>query len=168
MDFNRDIEIAITLGTRKGERAQYNVNFLYLKVLEIFKRIGYKYLLFSIEPYDDNKGGHHVHVYYVGQEIFWKDFNKEWGIGYVRDKAVYNRQGWIGYLKKQDVWYERGEEVYKTVIEKLTGTTISEAVFDYENRVTNRPYQEYESDELDDLEGLFREYENDDSPYFPF
>lgn len=126
------METAITLGVKKNLRKIYSKIQIIDRVKDIFDEIGYDYLLYSLEDYQ--VGGIHVHIYYIGNPIYWKSFNKKWGIGYVKNRLIYDRVGWSSYVKKKGDYCEYGlPHTCISSITKFTGIELHEEVELYEN-----------------------------------
>lgn len=121
-----NIEIAITLGIKEELRGQIDEDDLPIRVYELFKRIGYRYICFSREKYSTT--GVHIHIYYIGKPIYWIDFNKYWGLGYVKNRYVYNTQGWIDYIKKFGCYWEFGKKVETSMIQRFVGHDIEKEI----------------------------------------
>lgn len=119
----------ITLGVKDTERKNYNEETLQKKTLKLFNDVGYVSLIFSIENYSTT--GYHVHAYYRGRPIYWKNFNKLWGIGYVKDQTVYDVQGLIKYIKKHGTYWDYGlplDDTEKSVIERFVGHSLEDEI----------------------------------------
>jgi hypothetical protein len=142
------IEIAITLGVKKELRHLYNRLALKKRIKDVLDKYRYDYILYSTENYETT--GEHVHVYYVGQPILWSHFNKQWEIGYVKNRGVYSRNGWMRYVKKHGGWYEHGqlpvglreEEEGRSPMEALAGITLEEAIMEQQHGHTLFPDRE--------------------------
>lgn len=123
-------EWAITLGVKLELRDKWSKDDLLKRTLTVFKKIGFEEMTFSCEEYKEG-GGHHVHVYYKGPEIYWTNFNRLWGLGYVRNKRIYDKKGWIRYIKKkEESWtFKSRLEREPTIIERMTGLSLEEEMF---------------------------------------
>lgn len=130
---NTIIKAAITLGLKKELRNKYGNEQLLKRVKDIFEEIGYTYILTSVEDYKTT--GKHVHVFYVGKSIYWLKFNKLWGLGYVKNKEVYDEPGWIKYVKKHNKWEEHGVYINKPIMERLSGISLIDKIKDIEKDI---------------------------------
>jgi len=151
------VEHAITLGIKKQFRSEIDRYDLTERLYNMFKDYyTVKYVLFSLEEYTDT--GLHVHIYYLGSHITWKIFNQQWGLGYVKNRKVYDRGGWIRYIKKHGDFHEIGKdpelgEDNRTILEKMTGMSAQQASR-MNKELGNRSTGEglfYVSDEEDNL-----------------
>lgn len=122
---------AITLGVKNQHRSNLLLTPLVGKVQTLMHKYNSTYYLACIEDYTTT--GYHVHIYFEGPEIFWDTFNRDWGLGYVKDRQIYNKEGWFKYLKKSGCWWEEGNKYVpkKSAIERFTGESMS----DYEDTV---------------------------------
>lgn len=126
------VEHAITLGIKKQLRSEIDRYELTERIYNMFKHnYTIKYVLFSLEDYADT--GLHVHIYYLGSHIIWNIFNQQWGLGYVKNRKVYDRDGWIRYIKKHGDFHELGRDPELdqhniSVIERMSGITLQDAV----------------------------------------
>lgn len=113
------IEIAITLGIKEDLRELYTKEQLVERVYDMFKLHYSKCsMIFSIEDYSST--GYHIHIYYKGPKIYWKVFNQRWGLGYVKNRNVYDRDGWIKYIKKQgSIWMYNGGPITTEVLDDI-------------------------------------------------
>lgn len=135
-----NIEWAITLGIKPEYRKEYK-RYKFIKHIEqVFEDIGYDQLMFSIEDYSTT--GLHAHVYYNGKPIYWIDFNKRYNLGYVKNKKVYDRNGWIRYISKFNDVHSYGFDIIlnkkeDSIISKFTGMSLEDEVKDYNTRMDN-------------------------------
>lgn len=114
-------EWSITCGVKKELRDKYTDEELMSRLFNILSECGGKEIVVCVEKYQET--GYHVHAYYYGKNIFWKDFNKKWEIGYVKNRNIYNKDGWINYIKKQEKYFEYGQPK-KQPIERFTGYSL--------------------------------------------
>lgn len=135
---------AITLGVKQELRKDYGNDELFQRAKGVFDKIGFVYILMSVEQYSTS--GCHVHVFYVGKNIFWKNFNKLWGIGYVKNRDVYNEAGWMKYVKKQEEWEEHGCYENLSIMERFTGTRLEQRVAEIE--IQNMYEFDYSDDDI--------------------
>lgn len=127
MSTDKPVEWAITLGVKKEKRNFYTRSVLIKKVTKIFRAQNFDEIIFGIEDYETT--GLHVHIYYRGPTIIWMTFNKLWDIGYVKNRHVYDKQGWIKYISKQSDVHHYGEEVHElSIIEQMTGMSIHQYI----------------------------------------
>lgn len=95
-------------------------------------------VIYSIEKHKN--GYKHIHIYYKGKEIYWINFNKIWKWGYVKNKPIYDKDGWINYIRKEEIFYLRGEKPETlTIMERMTGKTLKEAALEHVIQNSN-PY----------------------------
>lgn len=116
---------AITLGIKKEYRKKVGQEELVVKIYKLMNQYKSRYFVFSIEDYATT--GLHVHIYFEGPEPMWMDFNKSWGLGYIKNKPVYDIAGWIRYIKKKGIYWEMGKMEKRkkiTPIERLTGISL--------------------------------------------
>lgn len=136
------VEIAITLGIKKELRNLYTREQLVERIYELFDNQDTKYIIFSLEDYATS--GIHAHIYYFGKQIYWKSFNTRWGLGYVKNVNVYDKEGWIKYITKKGVFWEKGIDYKSTanneisVIEILTGKSLFDTIKHYEQKTKER------------------------------
>lgn len=151
MENFKEVEEAITLTFKKKETK-------FIKCLEkvesLIKELrDWTTIIYSLEEH--KTGGYHVHIYYKGKQIYWKNFNSLWSYGYVKNKKMWDKEGWLSYIRKEGTYYVRGKALeVESIIEKFTGKTLKEAVIEF--RVKNELNQDdmnYQSEdfEYDDL-----------------
>jgi len=126
MESDNKCEWAITLSIFPTNRKRYNrVKFMdYIK--HMFRRIGYIHIVIGIEETD--LSNLHAHVYFYGTTIYWLNFNKDYKIGYVKNRVCYNVGGWIDYCKKWKDYFEDGTPLFKSPIERFTGESIEQCI----------------------------------------
>lgn len=115
-------EWSITCGVKKELRNEYNEEDLISRLFNILIRCGGKEFVVCVERYQET--GWHVHAYYYGTNIYWKDFNKAWEIGYVKNRNIYNKEGWVAYIKKQKKYMEYGIGAKIQPIERFVGYSL--------------------------------------------
>lgn len=150
---------AITLGVKNEYRNKITHGSMVQRIYNIMKRYSSSYWVGTIEDYVTT--GYHVHIYFEGPEILWVDFNKDWGLGYVKNREVYDTDGWIKYIKKTGCYWEQGikrrRNVKITPIERLTGIRLP---------IFEEPDYMDDTDVSDDGNNL--PFEDDDGNNLPF
>lgn len=115
---------AITLGVKNAHRPNLLLQPLVKRIDDLMKEFKPTYYCACIEDYTTT--GYHVHIYFEGPEILWMEFNRRWALGYVKDRTIYDKEGWLKYIKKSGCWWEQGKMYTpgKTPIERFTGTEL--------------------------------------------
>lgn len=143
------IQWSITLGIKPEFRKKFDVYTLSDRVIKIFEELGFSYILYSIEEYKENRGLH-VHMYYYGKPIYWIRFNQLWGIGYVKNKPIYDLDGWLNYITKTKLYWEYGRKPDTSKISRFLGKSLHETIMDMKNeKLTNLPL--FVDDENEDI-----------------
>ena len=95
------ISVAITLGVKREYDNMSQKEKIYRLVKAIHnQKLRCSRLCYVFEPYNVENRNEHIHVTYCGESIFWKKFNEDWGIGFVKNKPIYSLSGWLSYMKK--------------------------------------------------------------------
>jgi len=116
---------AITLGIKKEYRNKIAYGMIVHRIYNTINKFYPSYWCGTIEDYVST--GYHVHIYFEGPEIVWTDFNTLWGIGYVKNRKVYDIEGWLRYVRKSGMYWEEGQRrmtTQLTPIERFTGTRL--------------------------------------------